>query len=100
MIENTYKFYAVAMCPVQDQLDVYEAFISSEEIIPCEAIAKAVMKFSGKKWFQEDLARALSKELDARVTLSGTHSGVEVVSTVSGISPPSSSSGGSDSSYS
>lgn len=81
---NTYKFYAVARCPVQEQLDVYEAVIQSEEIIECEKIAKAVLKYSGKALFQESLAEVLAEELGVEVVLVGAHCGIDVVSTAYG----------------
>ncbi len=95
---NIYKFYAVARCPVQEQLDIYDAVIHAEEIIPCETIAKAVLKFSATELFQEDLAWELGEILDVEVTLKGMHSGIEITSTGSGGSRPSSSYGGSESS--
>jgi len=76
-----YKFHAVARCPVRDQLDVYEAVAKSEEMIECEHIATAVIRFSTDKLFQEELTSRLAEVLRCEVTLTGTHSGVQVVST-------------------
>lgn len=74
-----YKFYAVARCPVQEQLDVYEAVAESEGVIKCEDIARAVLKLSTAAVFQEDLTDALARGLGCRVRTTGVHSGVEVI---------------------
>lgn len=95
---NVYKFYAVARCPIQEQLDIYAATIETSEVITCEKIAKAVLLHSATTVYQEELASLLAADIGATVSLVGTHSGVEIVSTASGGSPHSSSSGGSESS--
>jgi len=71
-----HQLRAVATCPVDQTLDVYDVTIETGRVIPVETILETVAALADREIFQEDLTVYLAKELRCTVTTVGTHSGV------------------------
>lgn len=85
-MKNVYELEILCACPVDDDPDVYQMTVISQQTIPVETILAAVKEFRTLKVFQEDLAQKLQRKINACVILVGYHSGVKVTTTV-GIVP-------------
>lgn len=73
----------VGSCPVDGSTDVYELVVTASRTIPVEQIIKAVHKAVEDPLYQEDVALFIAATLkDVEVRLSGRHSGVKTVVTV------------------
>ena len=65
-----------ARCPVDSQLDTYEATFTASRVVKVEDILAAIKRVANRKVFQEDLTCQLARELGMSVTTIGYHSGV------------------------
>jgi len=80
-MRNTYRLEITASCPTDDKPDFYAVKIESARTILVEDIAHRVAEAtSGGPVYQEDIAARLARSLNAKVTLIGTHSGIDVES--------------------
>lgn len=71
----THHLEVTATCPVDDTLDRYDVTVAVRRVLPVEDILKAVEHLPAKA-YQEDITVRLAKELGARVTTRGVHSGI------------------------
>jgi hypothetical protein len=65
-----------AKCPVDEKPDVYELTVRTGRTIKVEDILKAVAANTTAPVFQEDLTKALHRDLGCSVTTVGIHSDV------------------------
>jgi hypothetical protein len=72
-----YELPVVAICPVDQSTDVYEAIFVSEAPIMVESIREAVQKWRGMADIQETITQQLADDLRCTVTTTGTHSTVK-----------------------
>ncbi len=72
-----YELHIHAACPVDSERDVYECIIESDRTIPVERINEVVGGWLAKGVFQEDITQAIARQLGAKVTTIGYHSGVK-----------------------
>tara|TARA_R110000868_G_scaffold396094_1_gene668151 strand:+ start:3469 stop:3711 length:243 start_codon:yes stop_codon:yes gene_type:complete len=77
-MEVKYSFRMEASCPVDNMGDLYDVVITSDKPIPVEDIMLA-LETVRRKQFQETLTEDLAREIPARVTTVGWHSGIKVV---------------------
>lgn len=68
-----------ASCPVDRKPDHYEAVIEATRVIKVEDIIASVERLKSKRIFQEQLTQELARDLGAKVTTTGYHSGVKTV---------------------
>lgn len=66
-----------ATCPVDGKPDHYDATIECARVVKVEDIIAAVYALKTRTIFQEELTQELSRQLGAKVTTIGYHSGVK-----------------------
>lgn len=81
-VRNEYRLTITAKCPVDPTyIHTYDVIVQSKEVVEVETILKAVTENTAAPVFQEHLTMKLAAILKAKVTTSGTHSGVFTIST-------------------
>jgi len=76
MMLTTHEFVATCTCPVDSGPDTYEVMVETQIDIPVESILAATAALKDEKLYQEEFTRHLARQLGARVTTVGWHSGV------------------------
>ena len=74
---NTYRYNFKAKCPNDDAEIMYQIEIKTEAMIMAEDIVKTCNHVDG---YQEYIAGVIKEKIGGKVTLTGTHSGVYIVS--------------------
>ena len=95
MFQNKYVTKFTALCPNNNDIDTYEITIETNQFWQIEDILEYLNAMANKKIYQEDLSELLVKKLhttktsphyrrnqgfEGRITLIGTHQGVEITS--------------------
>lgn len=75
-LKVVHELRAVAVCPVDQTLDIYDVTIETDRVIAVETILEVVRGCEDRELFQEDLTVHLSRELGCTVSTVGVHSGV------------------------
>lgn len=78
---NTYTKKTTKICPNNGTKDHYIVVIKAHRTIMVEDI-NAAIDAAGDNLYQEDFTGFLTKALNADVTVTGTHQGVEIISSV------------------
>ena len=68
-----------ASCPVDRKPDHYDAVVECSGVVKVEDILAAVAGLRLKRIYQEELTQELARQLGAKVTTTGYHSGVKTV---------------------
>ena len=74
---NIYRYRFTAKCPADGQQIQYQLEIRTDDMIMAEDIVKHCNHADG---YQEYIASKLKEKLGGSVKLTGTHSGVEIIS--------------------
>lgn len=72
-----YELPIVAICPVDQSTDVYEAVFESDEPVMVERIREVVQEWRTKAAIQESITQALADAIGCKVTTVGNHSTVK-----------------------
>ncbi len=72
-----YDLPIVAICPVDQTTDVYEATFESDAPIMVEELRAAVQEWRGREEIQEVITQTLALRLGCKVTTVGVHSTVK-----------------------
>ena len=72
-----YEIPVVAICPVDQSTDVYEAVFESAAPIMVEKIRAAVQEWRSRAEIQEAITQALADAVGCKVTTIGSHSTVK-----------------------
>jgi hypothetical protein len=78
-VRNYYTLTIKTKCPVDGSDDVYECLVESKDVVPVEKILELVEINTKAPVFQEHLTMRLAATLKCKVTTTGIHSGVKVV---------------------
>jgi NADPH-dependent 7-cyano-7-deazaguanine reductase QueF len=73
---TTHEFTAQCTCPIDKGPDTYAVRIETDRVIEVEAILAAVAALRSEVMFQEEYTTRLARQVGARVTTVGYHSGV------------------------
>jgi hypothetical protein len=74
----TYNFKLVCRCPHDNSVNIYDVLINSEIQIDVEDFVEFQDEIYSEKYLQEEIWELLSKLYD-NVSITGTHLGVQVV---------------------
>jgi hypothetical protein len=79
----THEFTASCRCPVDQGPDHYEVRIETGREIAVETILAAAQALAETAQFQERFTQSLARQIGARVTTIGYHSGVKTTCSAS-----------------
>ena len=81
----THLLRVLCRCPVDDTVDVYDVTVTTDHVVPVEAIlAIAKELWEGPPRYQEDVTLQLAQRLGTEVETVGVHSGVVTTVVVDG----------------
>jgi hypothetical protein len=76
-----HEFRLVGTCPQDNGPDHYEVMVETGVVSPVETIIAKAQLIATERIFQEALTERLARNLSARVTTIGHHSGVKTTCT-------------------